>query len=61
MSHMTKMFARAHIAEDRLEELMKHLKKVVVKRYGEVTLVPSAKAHIEKIYELMEEMTKCAQ
>ena len=56
MSHMTKMFARAHIAEDRLEELMKHLKKVVVKRYGEVALVPSAKVHIEKIYELMEEM-----
>ena len=35
--HMTEMFARAHIAEARLEELMKHLKKVIVKRYDEVT------------------------
>lgn len=61
MSHMTKMFARANIAEDRLEELMKHLKKVVVKRYGEVMIVPTANTHIAKIYELMEEMTKCAQ
>ena len=55
-SHTTEMFARAHIAEDRLDELMKHLKKVVVKRYGEVVLVPTAKTHIAKIHELMEEM-----
>ena len=54
--HMAEMFARAHIAEARLEELMKHLKKVVVKRYGEAVVVPSAKTHIAKIHELMEEM-----
>ncbi len=53
---MTEMFSRAHIAEDRLEEIVKHLKKVVVKRYGEVTVVPSAKTHIAKLYELIEEM-----
>lgn len=56
MSHMTEMFARAHNAEARLDELMKHLKKVVVKRYDEVVIVPTAKTHIVKIYELMEEM-----
>ena len=54
--HMAEMFARAHIAEDRLEELLKHLKKVVVKRYDEVVIVPTAKTHIAKIYELMGEM-----
>lgn len=54
-SHMTEMFARAHIAEDRLAEIIKHLKKVVVKRYGEVMVVPTAKTHIAKIHELMEE------
>ena len=56
MSHMTEMFARAHNAEARLDELMKHLKKVIVKRYDEVVIVPTAKTHIVKIYELMEEM-----
>ena len=56
MSHMTEMFARAQDAEARLEELMKHLKKVIVKRYDEVVIVPTAKTHIAKIYELMEEM-----
>lgn len=56
MSHMTEMFARAYNAEARLEELMKHLKKVIVKRYDEVVIVPTAKTHIAKIYELMEEM-----
>jgi len=55
-SHMTEMFSRAYIAEDRLEEIVKHLKKVVVKRYGEVTVVPSAKTHIAKLHELIEEM-----
>ena len=58
---MTQMFARAHNAEAQLEELMTHLKKVVVKRYGEVVLVPSAKKHIEAIHALMEEVAKCAQ
>ena len=56
MSHMTEMFALAHNAEARLDELMKHLKKVIVKRYDEVVIVHTAKTHIAKIYELMEEM-----
>ena len=56
MSHMTEMFSRAHIAEERLNEIMKHLKKVIVKRYDEVMIVPTAKTHIAKSYELMEEM-----
>lgn len=55
-SHMTEMFSRALIAEARVEELVKHLKKVVVKRYGVVTVVPSAKTHIHKLHELIEEM-----
>lgn len=57
-NHMTAMFSRANIAEDQLAELMKHLKKVVVKRYDEITVVPSAKTHIKAIYELMEEVAK---
>ena len=59
--HMTKMFARAHNAEAEVEELReqlaeikKHLKKVIVKRYDEIVVVPSAKTHIEKLYEASE-------
>lgn len=60
-SHMTEMFSRAHIAEaevealrEQLAEIKKHLKKVIVKRYDEIVVVPSAKTHIKKLYEVSE-------